>query len=118
MGGVGSGDETVESLHSQAVRVRREAAEIRRQSREIRARHAARTSRPSPSLSEREAEVLSLLGRGMTNRAIAATLRIAPDTARHHVAAVYRKLGVRTRLNAALIARLGEAPVSSRPPTA
>ena len=55
-------------------------------------------------LTEREAEVLALLARGLTNKQIAAQLVIAPKTVGRHVEHVYAKAGVSTRASAALFA--------------
>jgi HD-GYP domain-containing protein (c-di-GMP phosphodiesterase class II) len=55
-------------------------------------------------LSEREAQVLALLARGISNRAIAGQLGITPKTAGHHVEHIYAKIGVSTRAAAALFA--------------
>ena len=56
------------------------------------------------SLSRREVEVLRLLGEGQSNREIAARLFISPKTAEHHVSRVYRKLGLKSRAEAAAYA--------------
>ncbi len=48
-------------------------------------------------LSEREREVLALLGEGLTTRGVAARLGIAPPTVRRHVSSALRKLGVADR---------------------
>jgi DNA-binding NarL/FixJ family response regulator len=63
-----------------------------------------RTIRPtSPEgLTEREAEVLALLRRGLTNRQIAQALWITESTAKVHVRHIFDKLGVRSRTAAAL----------------
>ena len=87
-----------------AARVRREAVQIRDQSHVIRARLTRPGVRIGVPLSPRESEVHRLLARGMTNPAIAAALDIAPGTVKHHVAAVYRKLGVHNRTHVALLA--------------
>jgi DNA-binding CsgD family transcriptional regulator/tetratricopeptide (TPR) repeat protein len=55
-------------------------------------------------LTPREAEVLSLLARGYTNREIAATLVISVKTAAVHVSHILRKLDAPNRLEAAAIA--------------
>ena len=56
------------------------------------------------SLTERERQVLALLGRGWGNAAIAAHLHLAEGTVRNHVSAVLGKLGVGDRTQAALLA--------------
>ena len=55
-------------------------------------------------LSDREAQVLTLLARGQSNRKIAGQLGITPKTAGHHVEHLYAKIGVSTRAAAALFA--------------
>jgi len=55
-------------------------------------------------LSDREVEVIRLLTRGMSNRAIADALVISPRTAEHHVQHIYAKIGVSTRAGAAMFA--------------
>lgn len=54
------------------------------------------------SLTPREAEVLALVRLGLSNGEIAGRLVISPATAKVHVRHILRKLGVRTRLQAAL----------------
>jgi len=56
------------------------------------------------SLTAREREVLSLLKRGQTNKEIAAQLFITEATAKLHVRHILRKLGVRSRTEAAILA--------------
>ena len=59
-------------------------------------------------LTAREQEVLALVAMGRTNRQIAETLFISPKTATVHVSNILGKLGVRSRVEAAMIAhRLG-----------
>jgi DNA-binding NarL/FixJ family response regulator len=52
-------------------------------------------------LSEREREVLALLCTGATNYEIAAAMHVGIETVKKHAGAVYRKLGVRNRTEAA-----------------
>ncbi len=53
--------------------------------------------RQSFALTPRESEILRLLATGMTDPEMADALFISVRTVEHHVANVYRKLGVRTR---------------------
>ena len=55
-------------------------------------------------LTPREREVLAALAEGLDNKAIAERLFISPDTARTHVVKVLAKLGVDSRLQAAIFA--------------
>jgi DNA-binding NarL/FixJ family response regulator len=48
-------------------------------------------------LTEREREVIQLIGQGLTNKAIADRLCISPVTVRHHLTRIFDKLGVTTR---------------------
>jgi DNA-binding CsgD family transcriptional regulator len=51
-------------------------------------------------LSARQAEVLALLGEGLTNAEVARRLFLTPKTVEHHVGAILRKLGVNSRAEA------------------
>jgi LuxR family maltose regulon positive regulatory protein len=64
----------------------------------------AEATLPEP-LTTREQEVLQLIGAGLTNREIAATLVISPETVKKHTASIYGKLGVRSRREAVARAR-------------
>jgi LuxR family transcriptional regulator, maltose regulon positive regulatory protein len=59
---------------------------------------------PEP-LSLREQEVLKLIAAGLTNREIAETLVISPETVKKHTGSIYGKLGVRSRTEAAVRAK-------------
>jgi two-component system NarL family response regulator len=56
------------------------------------------------ALSEREIEVLRLVARGLENNEIAEALFISPQTAKNHVSRILRKLGVQSRVQAAVYA--------------
>jgi DNA-binding CsgD family transcriptional regulator len=55
-------------------------------------------------LTQREIEVLRLLGEGLTNAEIATRLFISPKTAEHHVSRIFAKLGMTKRSEAAAYA--------------
>ena len=57
-------------------------------------------------LTNREKEVLLLLGTGLGNRELAHELHIAERTVKAHVARIVQKLGQRTRLQAAVLSVL------------
>jgi DNA-binding NarL/FixJ family response regulator len=66
--------------------------------------HAVRAKERPGGLTDREAEVLRLLARGLTNKEIASSLDISVKTAGHHVQHVFEKLHVTTRAGATMIA--------------
>jgi DNA-binding NarL/FixJ family response regulator len=55
-------------------------------------------------ITERECEVLTLVGRGMSNGEIAAHLFISTATAKAHVARLLAKLGARDRVQLVITA--------------
>jgi DNA-binding NarL/FixJ family response regulator len=55
-------------------------------------------------LTARQAEVLELVAKGMTNADIAEELFVSPKTVDHHVSALLMKLDVSSRKEAALVA--------------
>ena len=65
-----------------------------------------------PELTDREVEVLDLLGLGLGNRAIADRLYLSDKTVRNHVSNILAKLGVPDRAAAGELARRskGEGP--------
>jgi DNA-binding NarL/FixJ family response regulator len=63
-------------------------------------------TRANPAgLTERQLDVLALLADGLSNAQIAARLVISRKTADHHVSAILSRLDVRTRGEAAALAR-------------
>lgn len=59
---------------------------------------------PPDELSDREIEVLSLVARGLSNKAIAQSLYISEKTVKNHLYSIFRKIGVTDRTKAALYA--------------
>lgn len=65
------------------------------------------TQQPDPlsSLTEREQEILVLVGEGLTNREIGDRLFLAEKTVKHYMTNVLQKLQVRSRVEAALLSQ-------------
>ncbi|WP_036966577.1 response regulator [Promicromonospora kroppenstedtii] len=55
-------------------------------------------------LTPRETEVLGLVGRGLANQAVATRLHLSEGTVKAHVSAILTRLGVRNRVQAAILA--------------
>jgi LuxR family maltose regulon positive regulatory protein len=75
-----------------------------------REQHAQRASQPADSspagrLTEREAAILELLPTGLSQRELAGSLFVSPNTLKTHLRAIYRKLGAESRDEAVLRAR-------------
>jgi two-component system nitrate/nitrite response regulator NarL len=72
---------------------------------------SAAAAQPAPvplgSLSPREQQVLSLVARGLSNKAIASQLGIASATAKNHVHNILDKLALRRRVDAASLVQRG-----------
>jgi two-component system, NarL family, nitrate/nitrite response regulator NarL len=65
------------------------------------------------TLTEREREVISLIGEGLKNREIAERMYISEATVRHHLTSIFNKLGVADRLELVIYAyqhQLAELP--------
>lgn len=91
------------------------AKEVAAQARQFDLRQGERGPQPgdlrhASSLTTRELQVLRLLAQGATTESIAATLTISRATARNHIQRIMHKLGVHSRLEAAMYA------VTLRPP--
>jgi HD-GYP domain-containing protein (c-di-GMP phosphodiesterase class II) len=84
---------------------------------EVAGQPVRRIQRPA-GLTEREAEVIALLARGLQTKQIARVLGISVKTADRHIEHAYRKIGVSTRAAATLfamehgLATLGELPIA------
>ncbi|MFF9213516.1 MULTISPECIES: response regulator [unclassified Streptomyces] len=57
-----------------------------------------------PGLTDREREILALIGEGLTNRQIGQRLHLAEKTVKNHISRLLAKLGVERRVQAAVIA--------------
>ena len=63
------------------------------------------------SLTQREHDILALLSEGRSNREIAGALFLSEKTVKAHLAAIFRKLGVTNRTQAAMMAvQMGVGP--------
>ena len=61
-----------------------------------------------PTFSERELQILAGLAEGQSNKDIAGTLCLSPDTVKSHLKNIYQKLGVHNRSQAARAAIQGK----------
>jgi DNA-binding NarL/FixJ family response regulator len=60
--------------------------------------------RPASNLTQRETDILALLAEGKSNRDISRSLYLSEKTVKAHLAAIFRKLGVSNRTQAAMAA--------------
>lgn len=56
----------------------------------------------SNSLTEREKQVIDELSKGLGYKEIAGKIFISPETVKQHLKNIYRKMGVRNRMEASL----------------
>ena len=80
----------------------------------------AATAEPVPEewlaqLTARERDVLACLGQGMSNHEISTTLGMAEATAKTHISRILTKLGVRSRVQAAIVAQRYGLPPPAAP---
>ncbi|HEY3264781.1 MAG TPA: response regulator transcription factor [Actinomycetota bacterium] len=72
--------------------------------------------RPASSLTQRETDILGLLSEGRSNRDISRALFLSEKTVKAHLAAIFRKLGVSNRTQAAMAAvamGIGPGPLAA-----
>jgi DNA-binding NarL/FixJ family response regulator len=70
-----------------------------------------KSRRTEYNLTQREHDILALLSEGRSNRSIAQNLYLSEKTVKAHLAAIFRKLGVTNRTQAAMMAvQLGVGP--------
>ncbi|MGW3076591.1 MULTISPECIES: response regulator [unclassified Kitasatospora] len=83
----------------------------------LRGEAAAQQPSDFPQLTDREREILALVGEGLTNRQIGQRLYLAEKTVKNHISRLLAKLGVERRVQAAIIANqvlTGQDPQSAR----
>ncbi|MFJ7911330.1 response regulator [Kitasatospora sp. NPDC096204] len=83
----------------------------------LRGEAAAQQPSDFPQLTDREREILALVGEGLTNRQIGQRLFLAEKTVKNHISRLLAKLGVERRVQAAIIANqvlTGQDPQSAR----
>jgi len=61
-----------------------------------------------PGLTDRERDILALIGAGLTNRQIGQRLFLAEKTVKNHISRLLANLGVERRIQAAVIAAQAE----------
>ena len=63
----------------------------------------------SKVLSAREREIILLVGRGLSNKAVARELGLTPGTVKTHVHSIFVKLGERSRTGLVVLTRSSRA---------
>ncbi|AXK34511.1 DNA-binding response regulator [Streptomyces armeniacus] len=101
--------EPMELLHGVRVAARGDALIAPAVTRRLIAEFAGRVKRPEPgprlnALTDREREVMGLVGAGLSNDEIAQRLVLSPATAKTHVSRVMTKLDVRDRAQLVILA--------------
>ncbi|WP_030745465.1 response regulator [Streptomyces sp. NRRL F-5135] len=101
--------EPMELLHAVRVVARGDALIAPAVTRRLIAEFAGRGRRPDPgprlnALTERERDVLGLVGAGLSNQEIAQRLVLSPATAKTHVSRIMTKLDVRDRAQLVILA--------------
>jgi LuxR family maltose regulon positive regulatory protein len=69
----------------------------------------------SANLSSREGDILRCVGRGLSNKEVARWLGVTPETVKWHLKNIFRKLGVRSRIQAVRVGLEGELHQNGRP---
>jgi len=74
--------------------------------------HGSNGRRGEYNLTQREHDILALLAEGRANREIAGRLYLSEKTVKAHLAAIFRKMGVTNRTQAAMVAvHMGVGPI-------
>jgi two-component system nitrate/nitrite response regulator NarL len=81
------------------------AAALLRRVAQVAGEHRRAAAPDGPPLTRREREIVSLIGRGLSNKEIAGTLRIELPTVKNHVHNILEKLRVARRTEAVRVAR-------------
>jgi DNA-binding NarL/FixJ family response regulator len=68
------------------------------------ARTRQQTGSRRAALSASQVAILRLISRGHSNREIAAEVHLSENTVKTHIQEIFRKLGVRNRVEAAILA--------------
>jgi DNA-binding NarL/FixJ family response regulator len=91
--------ESIRAVHrGQAVIAPQVAGEL------IERMRSPKTSRLPAALSRSQLAILRLISRGHSNREIAAEVHLSENTVKTHIQEIFRKLGVRNRVEAAILA--------------